>query len=649
LKTLFILLFQIPGLLAARAGSSDSVYVFHVKEIQVTASRFDYFTEGQQAITLSPQILNIYRSNSVGELLGIDGQAYIKSYGGAGSLSTISIRGANSNQTQVNWNGFPLNSITTGDADLSLIPIQLMDELNIYPGASGSLYGSGTFGGSVDILNKAKNSSPLSIFLNSEIGSYHSHYLSGGFSQGIHKLAYDFSFVLKNVLNDFTYPDIYKPGSPESLMSHNSLKYMGVFQNLFYNPDAHNTLELGIWYQQKDKELPQIMGAYGPSSASQKDSSFKIFARWTRIFAHSSLTIKSAYFTDYLHYLDKISPSDETYTVDSRIFARQLFSDISYRNCFSNLFSGEMGIVSKLINADVAAYSHGIFEPDISFYTATKFSAKAFSINLCLRTEMTADKQAKPVVAIGTNYSIIKDFLTLRVSSSTKYRLPSLNEKYWQPGGNPNILPEEGWTNEGGFLFKIIKNSASDLAFETQAYSSRMKNLIEWTGSGNNLSAVNFKSVWSRGIDGRVKYTYSGPIIKLETCLGMDHLKSTNTSVYEGNDALLGKQLRYTPQNRINFTNQLTYSIYNFGYIFSYTGKTFVNEDNSGMELPPYEISNIYISAGKQIFGNDCQLTFRISNLFNEHYQVMAAYPEPGRAFYLGISIHLNVVKKNKE
>ena len=29
---------------------------------------------------------------------------------------------------------------------------------------------------------------------------------------------------------------------------------------------------------------------------------------------------------------------------------------------------------------------------------------------------------------------------------------------------------------------------------------------------------------------------------------------------------------------------------------------------------------------------------FRISNLFDDHYQVIAAYPAPGRAFYLGIS-----------
>jgi vitamin B12 transporter len=171
LKTLFIVIWFFLGLIAARAGSGDSLAVIHVKEVQVIGNRFDYFTEGQQLISLSPQILKMYRSNSLGELLGLSGQIYIKSYGGAGSLSTVSIRGANSNQTQINWNGFPLNSLTTGDVDLSLIPLQIVDELSIHPGATGSLYGSGTFGGSIDILNKAKSSSPLSIYL--EIGRAH--------------------------------------------------------------------------------------------------------------------------------------------------------------------------------------------------------------------------------------------------------------------------------------------------------------------------------------------------------------------------------------------------------------------------------------------------------------------------------------------
>jgi vitamin B12 transporter len=640
LKTIFIVCCLFSGLLTANAGSVDSVYVFHVKEIQVIGNRFDYFTEGQQVITISPQILRVFQHNSLGELLGNCGQAFIKSYGGAGSLSTISIRGASDNQTQVNWNGFPLNSVTSGDVDLSLIPVHLIDEVNIHPGASGSLYGSGTFGGSVDITSRVKANTPLSIYFDSEIGSFHDRSISAGFSQGLRKLSYNFSFALCNVLNDFTYPDVYKPGSPEVLMTHNSLKYMGIFQSLTYNFDSHNTLDLGIWYQQKMKDLPQIMGSTIPSTASQKDSSFKIFARWTRIFTHSSLTFKTAYFTDYLQYLED--------TLNSRIFSRQLLGDISYRNTFSDHFSGEAGLVSRLIHADVAAYTRGIFEPRLSFYSAAKYSFGALILNFSARVEMTKGRQPKPVISAGANYSLFKDAVILRVSSSSKYRLPSLNEKYW-PGANPDIFPEEGWTNEAGFILNILNRNSSVLSFESQAYSSSMKNLIQWTGLGNDLAPVNYKDVWSRGIDCNIKYNYSGTVFQASSSLGLEHLRSTNTEVYEGHETILGKQLRYVPQNRINFLTELNYSIFNLGYIYSFTGKTFITEDNSGMGLPAYGVSNIYVSAGRPIFGNDLNLIFRISNLFDKHYQVMNAYPAAGRAFSIGFSVRFDVIKKNKD
>ncbi len=601
----------------------------------MVGSRFDFFTEGQEKISFSSQTLKLYQGGSLGELLGACGETYVKFYGGAGSLGTLSIRGASANQTQVNWNGFPLNSPTTGDADLSLIPVYLINELNILPGASGSLYGSGTFGGSVDISSKVRYASPFSVFFDSEIGSFHNRSLSAGFSHGSAKLNYSLSFSVRNVLNDYTF--VSRAGTPESTMAHNSLKYMGIFQNISYNLNEHNSFELGIWYQQKMKDLPLIMGAYLTSFASQKDSSLKIFSKWAHSFYHSSLTVKSAYFTDYLHY------TDQGYNINSQIFSRQFLSDISYRNYFSEHFSSEAGIVSRLITADVTAYGSRIFEPRVSVYSASKLSLHDLIVNVSIRSEFTKYRQPKPVFTIAASYNLIDNILNLRIASSTKYRLPSLNEKYWS-GCNPNILPEEGWTNEAGFHLNIFKKTFSTLSLDVQAYSSRMNNLIQWI----DTAAVNFKAVWSRGIDGHLLYKYTGELAQFESSLGLEHLRSTNTQVNEGREDMLGKQLRYVPSNRMNFMSQLNYSVFNFTYFFALTGRTFVNEDNSGLVLPAYAVSTISVAAGKKISGNDYSLSFRIANLFDEHYQVISGFPAPGRAFYLGLSVRFNVNKKPK-
>ena len=45
--------------------------------------------------------------------------------------------------------------------------------------------------------------------------------------------------------------------------------------------------------------------------------------------------------------------------------------------------------------------------------------------------------------------------LKLKVNAAKVYRLPTLNDLYWSPGGNPNLKPEEGFTYEGSFELKI--------------------------------------------------------------------------------------------------------------------------------------------------------------------------------------------------
>jgi iron complex outermembrane receptor protein len=94
---------------------------------------------------------------------------FVKSYGAPGNLTSLSFRGTLSNHTQITWNGFPLNNPTTGDADLSLIPLTIADKVSLVYGASGSLYGGGTFGGSVDLISSPSSEQGFSSGLSSKL------------------------------------------------------------------------------------------------------------------------------------------------------------------------------------------------------------------------------------------------------------------------------------------------------------------------------------------------------------------------------------------------------------------------------------------------------------------------------------------------
>ena len=44
----------------------------------------------------------------------------------------------------------------------------------------------------------------------------------------------------------------------------------------------------------------------------------------------------------------------------------------------------------------------------------------------------------------------IWSYISGRVNFSRNFRAPTLNERYWQPGGNPDLEPEESYNIEAG-------------------------------------------------------------------------------------------------------------------------------------------------------------------------------------------------------
>ena len=71
----------------------------------------------------------------------------------AGNLATLSIRGSNANQTQLFWNGIPVNSATLGLSDMSLFPVDFINTISIMKGGASLSNGSGGIGGAVCLFS----------------------------------------------------------------------------------------------------------------------------------------------------------------------------------------------------------------------------------------------------------------------------------------------------------------------------------------------------------------------------------------------------------------------------------------------------------------------------------------------------------------
>ena len=75
-------------------------------------------------------------------------------------------------QTVIDWNGININSPMLGQSDLSLIPVGLIDDIQIYYGGASMLLNNGGIGGAINLETKPVWKKETVISLNAGIGSF---------------------------------------------------------------------------------------------------------------------------------------------------------------------------------------------------------------------------------------------------------------------------------------------------------------------------------------------------------------------------------------------------------------------------------------------------------------------------------------------
>ena len=641
-----ILMFLLSLLANITAAQQFSKKIHNLKEVEVVAERSHYYAEDQKTTILDSAILNRHSSNSMGELLSLATPIYIKSYGASGSLSVPNFRGTSAQHTSVNWNGFPVNSATLGQCDLSLTPAEFTDKVSISHSAPSSLYGSGTFGGAISMENQPEWDHNQSISLSGELGSWNNqrYGLKGEF--GNQRLQYRISGIYQQARNDFKYTDYQQFGQPVKRRRHNSVQNAGLMQNLFYQHNQRSRFEAGLWYQYRNKELPDIMGVAGQSLASQKDSSLRAYAGWKRIFDHGALQIKSAFFYHHQLYREKETPQDEHYMIHSPITTRKWMNDLNYRYYLNNKMTLDMGIQYSRIQADVQAYGSPAKEYRAAMIGAFQYKSQQLTTNLSVRQQLNSYTNPGPQFSVGANYKPQNTNLFFRSHFSTKYRLPTLNDKYWQPGGNKDLKPEHGWSGELGLGYIIDYHlPGSRTILELTGYQSNIQELIEWVPmeGASFWHPVNTARVRTSGLEATLNHHFQWNRISFDMKTLYNYTRAVNMNPDQPD--IQGKQLRYTPFHSLKNNLQVSHQTYTLGGSLRYSGRRYstIDNDPSGL-LDDYMVVDLYVSSNIQLENISGYLKLSVKNLLDKQYQVIANYPMPGRAYYINLNIQLNQI-----
>lgn len=111
--------------------------------------------------------------------------------GPRGGLTSVFLRGTNSNQTKVLFNGIPLNDPSSAGRafDFSSMSVDMIERIEVVRGPQSTLYGSDAIGGVINIITR-RGQGPTSVTASFMGGSYGTTRNGGSVSGGNDKLYY---------------------------------------------------------------------------------------------------------------------------------------------------------------------------------------------------------------------------------------------------------------------------------------------------------------------------------------------------------------------------------------------------------------------------------------------------------------------------
>ena len=563
----------------------------------------------------------------------------VKTYG-QGSLATPSFRGSSASHTAVRWNGFNLQSPTNGTLDFSLVPTFLLESVNLRFGSSGIENGSGAIGGAIYLNTLPKQKAPGKIGYYQQIGSFGEH--QEGFNVNLKRERHNTSIKLFNrsAENNFPYEVPTLVGTETRNQVNAAFNSYGVMAGHRHQLDYNSELDVNLWYQNTDREIPPTI-TQTDSEATQQDEAFRASAAWSLRLSRFSIMARGAYFNETLNFQD---PSINT---DSETKTESYLSNIKFRFNYKSHNIFDIGFQPSYFRASSTGYDDQTPEEGrYAFYTSYKrnfswYKAGKLNIIASLRQEIFEDELTPVTPALGLHYESKKiKGLHFRGRLARHYQIPTFNDRFWIPGGNPDLNPEEGWSQEFGAAQKLKFNKTSIL-FDAQLFSSNINERIIWLPGADQIwRPENLQQVWARGVESVLEVQHLLNKWRFSGKYSYNYTRATNEKTANPSNESLGKQLIYVPEVQSYFHFGVGFQRYQVQYRHRFTSRSYYTSSNS-RSLDPFDLSNLIFSYAVQVKDWQGSAYFRINNVWDEDYQTIVSRAMPGRNYQFGLSIEL--------
>jgi len=636
---------------------------------------------GNRVIVISRTEIQQSHSRDLSKILETIEGVLIQKAGPSGE-SHIRIRGCDPGHVLVLIDGQKINPSGSGIADLSGIPVDIIERIELYKGGSSAEFGPDALAGAINIITR-----PVRLFEKAAVdarqgwGIWDTKITELNLSNPVYfkNFSNRWSFLSRQSDGDFSYA-YSVTGSNGTDSTHTGIRLNNSFEsnNFFVSGIYQLSGKISLSYSGQNYNSKRGL----PDRATRQNETAKMSDRrklFTGAFNYKVADVRKlelefgySQYDQHFHDIDTLG----TLRYDSE-FINDIYT-LRHNQNYS-FFNGNMSRYTIMYRHEVLNHTDRL-RPLLSmgrtsrnnFSTQAAVSQKAdlsefilfdiMSLNAAVRFDISrtekdstsyadtvktnSTKQISPnfglALSKGENISYI-----IRASYGKSFRLPTLNALFWKgdvrSSGNPGLKPEKSEHSEAGVELKLDFGDIMISAGLTY-FHSFVKDLVVW--------APNAQGVWRPKNLALSQTTGHEDFVHIDLFrnkirISYENTISTSLNKTAGHNSY-GKRLSFSPHYITTISARLNLSPLFCSYSVRLVGRAYINEANTRY-YDAYRLDDARLGLSYNLSDN-WQISIRaeIENIFDTNYVLMTHYPMPGRSWSLFIGLNYQKGKENK-
>lgn len=587
--------------------------------ILVTANRSqqDQFLALSAHTVITANDIKTMQVSNVSEVLDTVAGISVVTQGSTGQISSVFMRGTNSNHTLILIDGVRANSATSGAANLTAISPSQIDRIEIVKGPRAALWGSDAIGGVIQIFTKKLQSGDASITLG--VGSHNltEAAVSVGLGNEKHNLTIS---IAADQADGF---DVYQP-DPIIAPDEDGYERTSVSLNGLTTINDSLSMNLIARFEEGNSEYDDIYNSGSFDEVDHENYSVKVAAVYQGEQVFSELSVATS--------------QDEGKNFGEGLAASVITTErdqISLVNEFSINAQGSIALgadyyVEKVSGSDLDSWTPGeqAWDETERSVSAVFLQSRQQINNLLLEGAVRYDDienlDTETTYNVSVGYQVAPDWL-VSVAHGTGFKAPSFNDLYWPNYGNPELEPEEITNNEILIRHQFDSDSI-DASFEISAYDSEIENLIAWAPTAENPAIwlpANVNMAEIKGIEATTVVNFN------------DFSHQLNLAFVDSEDTKTGKQLLRRPELTASYSLSYYWQKFSFSSLVSYHDDSLDSKDYADYTLESYVLVDIGVSyeASRHFTVNA-----KVNNIFDEEYETASNYATDGTNFKASVT-----------